>query len=173
MISDLRDPSFAGRFRELERRLSAIERRPQSAAQPLNFVPAKDLDSTRRAVLVIESAWVDAWTADITNVVPAVYVVAHVAVPTNTVADLRLLATTTDGQVASTQVWSNLGDIDFFRTIAWEHGLRLRGDTLTRIAIQVRRTSGSGAVQVFVPASAVGYPAEQAAVLDAVFSPQG
>lgn len=144
---------LVGRFNEIERRLSALERKPSGLDVPIIFDPVQDLAASGRSVPVYTDAptWTMAYTTFFDLAMfPGVYMEAHVLTPAGTTAELRLINWVQGG--ASSGIYTVPANTDWRGLFRWLHGQPLKTGPFAP-SIEARRTSGTGTVQVFQPTS--------------------
>ena len=140
---------FAGRYRDIDRRLNALERMPTTFDLPFIFEAYQNYDSTGRAIPVVDAAWVLCFITGFPLVrFPGILATLHVLTPPSTTAEVRL--TNYVGGGASSTAIAVPANTDLFVTSRWLHSQPM-GTGPFQPSIECRRTSGAGTVLCFRP----------------------
>ena len=142
---------FAGRYRDVDRRLAALEKMPTTFDLPFIFEPYQNYDSTGRAIPVTTDSptWVLCYITAFPIVrFPAIQAQLHVLTPAGTTAEVRMTNFVFGG--SSSNAIAVPAGTDLFRDVHWLHGQGM-GSGPFQPAIECRRTSGTGVVQCFRP----------------------
>lgn len=148
-MSDIHRDDLVARYKETERRISALERQPMTEDLPHQLHPYQNYDSTGRAIPITTSAWVYCFYAEFPLALyPAWQVTVHVLTPASTTAEVRVMNNVVGGGVSSVKAIA--ASTDYFYTYKWLHEQPLSTGPFVP-SVECRRTSGTGTVQCFNP----------------------
>lgn len=152
-MSDIHRDDLVARYKETERRISALERQPMTEDLPHQLHPYQNYDSTGRALPITWPDWVYCFYATFpVCLYPAWQVTVHVLTPAATTAEVRLTNAVVGGAISV--VKSIAAGTDYFFTYKWLHG-QVLGTGPFVPSVECRRTSGTGTVQCFNPITPV------------------
>lgn len=147
---NIRVDDFKGRFRDIERRLRALERMPATFDLPFVMNPFQNYDSTGRAIpITVTGEWVVAFYSSFPVAwFPGIAAELHVLTPAATTAEVRLTNFVVGGSSSNAVLVP--ASTDLFHEAKWLHSQPL-GTGPFIPTVECRRTSGTGVVQCFAP----------------------
>lgn len=149
MMADIYRDDWASRFREIERRLGALEKMPLTFDLPFLMTAVQDYEAGGRSIAIPYDTWTLCfWGYFPLAIYPGVSLQAHVLTPAGTTAAVRLENYVVGGSISDEVVIA--ANTDFMHDFRWLHSQPL-GTRPFVPSLWCRRTSGAGTVHCFLP----------------------